>query len=385
MTLLPPGLRSRTAHGLTAAAARGRFALQVCAECGAAAYPPRDACARCLSARLAFRDLPAGGTVLAETTIRVSGDGYFRPRLPWRIGTVALDCGPSMVAHLHGEVAEGARVRMTWRLDRSGSAVAFAMPDPPTPQQQDDSQLREMTCDPRGRRVLVTDGRTDVGQAMARAMVAAGAATVFVGIAAPFAAEAALRALPQIEVLSLDITDGDSVAACAAAIGSRVDILVNTAGHPRPGGILEDTALATARAAMELRCFGLLRLAQALAPAMRAPAVAWVNLLSVQALMSWPDYAATATAEAACLSASQALRAALRGDGIRVVHVFAGPLDTESFQAVPPPKVTPAALAAATVAALAEGLEEVFVGDVARELRARLEVQPKAVERELGG
>jgi short-subunit dehydrogenase len=79
------------------------------------------------------------------------------------------------------------------------------------------------------------------------------------------------------------------------------------------------------------------------------------------------------------------LRAALRGDGIRVVHVFAGPLDTEWFQAVPPPKVTPAALAAATVAALAEGLEEVFVGDIAQELRARLEVQPKAVERELGG
>ena len=40
--LLPPHQRSRTALGLTAAAAEGRFALQVCAECDRATYPPRD-------------------------------------------------------------------------------------------------------------------------------------------------------------------------------------------------------------------------------------------------------------------------------------------------------------------------------------------------------
>ncbi len=89
--LLPQGLRSRTAHGLTAAAAEGRFALQVCADCGFTLYPPRDACPRCLSARVPFRDVPAGGTVLAETTIRTSTDVYFRERTPWRIGTVVLD------------------------------------------------------------------------------------------------------------------------------------------------------------------------------------------------------------------------------------------------------------------------------------------------------
>ncbi|MFP3339704.1 zinc ribbon domain-containing protein, partial [Micrococcus sp. SIMBA_131] len=41
---LPSGLRSRAALGLTAAAAEGRFMLQVCGECGALQYPPRDAC-----------------------------------------------------------------------------------------------------------------------------------------------------------------------------------------------------------------------------------------------------------------------------------------------------------------------------------------------------
>ena len=63
MPLLPQGMRSRTAHGLTAAAAEGRFALQVCRDCGAVIYPPRDACPRCLSARLPFRTSTDGGTL----------------------------------------------------------------------------------------------------------------------------------------------------------------------------------------------------------------------------------------------------------------------------------------------------------------------------------
>ena len=40
----------------------------------------------------------------AETTIRTSTDVYFRERMPWRIGTVQLDAGPSIVAHLHGDL-----------------------------------------------------------------------------------------------------------------------------------------------------------------------------------------------------------------------------------------------------------------------------------------
>ena len=85
--LLPQGVRSRTALGLTAAAAEGRFQLQVCADCSAVVYPPRDACPRCLSAKLPFRDVDNRGTLLAETTIRTSTDVYFRERMPWRIGT----------------------------------------------------------------------------------------------------------------------------------------------------------------------------------------------------------------------------------------------------------------------------------------------------------
>ena len=49
---LPPAGRSRIALGLTAAAAEGRFALQVCRACGTTQYPPREACHACLSITL---------------------------------------------------------------------------------------------------------------------------------------------------------------------------------------------------------------------------------------------------------------------------------------------------------------------------------------------
>jgi NAD(P)-dependent dehydrogenase (short-subunit alcohol dehydrogenase family)/uncharacterized OB-fold protein len=392
--LLPPGARSRTAKGLAAAAAEGRFALQVCAECGAVIYPPRDACPRCLSPRLPFRDVPRDGVLLAETVIAASTDPYFRERLPWPIGTVRLDAGPSIVTHLHGDVREGERVRMSLNLDKSGQAVAIALPPTATSHMADDRQWRELTCDPKFRRILVTDGRGRVGQAMALALSQAEAAIVFVGIAdpwKPFQGEAALRAIARVEIVPLDLTDTVSVGDLAGEIGGRVDIVVNTAEHVRPGGMLERNGLVVAREAIELRYFGLMRLAQSFGAALRArgadgvnSAAAFVNLLSVYALMNWPAFGAFSAAEAACLSAAQSLRAELRPGGIKVVNVFSGPLDTDWYETVPPPKVTPVALAAATVDALRRGLEDVYVGDVAEDVRARLAVNPKALERELG-
>lgn len=393
--LSPHAVRSRTAHGLTAAAAQGRFELQVCLDCKAVIYPARDACPVCLSARVPFAPVANGGTVLAETTVRVSTDSYFRERVPWRVGTVKLDVGPTVIAHLHGDVLEGERVRLEFKLDKSGAPVAIALPEKDTPNMADDPQLREMTCDPKFRRVLITDGRTAVGQAMAKAFADAGAAIVFVGIAdswKPFPGMESLRSIERVEIVPLDLTDTESVSEQAEQNGGRVDIIVNTAEHVRPGGLMGRHGLTVAREELDIRYLGLIRLAQAFGPAMRSrgadgvnSAAAFVNLLSVHALMNWPAYGCYSATEAACLSAAQCLRSELRPGGVKVMNVFFGPLETEWFQTIPPPKVMPAALASAVVDALKNGLEDVFVGDVAEDIRARLAVNPKALEREIVG
>jgi NAD(P)-dependent dehydrogenase (short-subunit alcohol dehydrogenase family)/uncharacterized OB-fold protein len=394
LPLLPQGARSRTAHGLTAAAAEGRFMLQVCAVCGHMPYPPRDACPRCLSARLAFNDANPNGKLLAETTIRVSTDPYFRERMPWRVGTVKLDAGPVIVAHLHGDAVEGERVKLALKLDKSGSAVMLALPAQETPHMHADPHLREMTCDLLYRRVLISDGRNAVGQAMAKAFSEAGSSIVFVGVAdpwKPFAGQAELSRIERVEIVPLDVTDTESVTEQAAQNGGRVDIVVNTAEHVRPGGIIERGNLNIARDEMDIRYLGMMRLAQAFGPALRFrgadgvnSAAAFVNLLSVHALMNWPAYGANSAVEAACLSAAQCMRAELRPGGVKVLNAFFGPLETEWFQTVPPPKLAPAALAKAVVAALKDGSEDIFVGDIAHDIKERLKDNPKALERELG-
>lgn len=393
--LYPQSIRSRTAHGLTLAAAEGRFELQTCDDCSTVFYPPRDACPKCLSDRVPFKPVDNRGTLLAETTIRTSTDPYFRERTPWRVGLTKLNAGPVILSHIHGDVLEGQRVRLDLKLDKGGAPVMIALPEKDTPNMADDPHLREMNCDPKFRRVLITDGRTPVGQAMAKAFSEAGSNIVFVGIAdpwKPFPGQDELKKIERVEIVPLDVTDSESVTEQAEQNGGRIDIVVNTAEHIRAGGIMQRHGVTVAREEMDVRYFGLMRLAQAFGPAMRGrgadgvnSATAFVNLLSVHALMNWPLYGAYSAAEAASLSAAQCLRAELRPGGVRVMNVFFGPLDTEWFQTVPPPKVAPAALAKAVVQALQRGLEDVFVGDIAEDIRARLAANPKALERELAG
>ncbi|WP_407277901.1 SDR family NAD(P)-dependent oxidoreductase [Aromatoleum evansii] len=393
---LPPASRSRAALGLARAAAEGRFEMQACADCGAVQYPPREVCGSCLSERLDWREVANGGTLIATTTLRHSNDAYFRERLPWRVGTVKMDAGPSVVAHVHEDCHEAGRVRLALKLDRSGQAVLHALPAEDTPNMNDSPQLRETHCDPKHRRVLVTDGRSTLGRAMVKALLDAGASTVFVGDPATWKADAGFDAFvasdPRLVPVALDVTDTDSVDRLAASIGAKVEILINTADHLRDGGVMHARDVGLARDAFDVNVLGLMRLAQAFGPTMcfRAAdgthgAVAWVNLLSIHALAALPARGAWSASKAAALSAALTLRAEFGGAGIRVMNVFPGPIDDEWEQLTPPPKLAPSTVAAAVVRGLRDGVEDLYVGDVAEELRARLRDNHKAVERELGG
>jgi NAD(P)-dependent dehydrogenase (short-subunit alcohol dehydrogenase family)/uncharacterized OB-fold protein len=389
---LPPQGRSRTAQGLTAAAALGEFSLQVCRHCQAVQYPPRDVCGKCLSPDLVWQGVDDRGTLIATTDIAISGETYFRERALWRTGLVAMDCGPSVLAHLHGDCQSEGRVRLTLKLDRLGRGVMVALPAQETPNMADDPILREHGCDPKFRRMLITDGDSPVGQALAAQAVQAGAELVFVGIARPwqpFPGREALAAMERVAVVPLDVTDTRSVEDLAVQIGSKVDILVNTAEHVRPGGSSHGREMQRIRDSMEINYFGLARLAQSFGPAMRGRAAdransacAWVNILSVYALANLAPFGSFSESKAAAYSLSQALRGEMQAAGIRVINLFPGPVDDEWHQTVPAPKVAPSALAGAIIEALKDGVEDVYVGDIARDIFARWRDNPKALERE---
>ena len=390
--LLPPDAHSRGGHALSAMAAWGELRLQTCAECGAVQYPPRDVCRACLSTDLPWRPVDPAGEIVAASTVRTSIDPYFRRLTPWRVCTVRLPAGVSVIAHRHGD-ASGA-VTLAPRLDRAGNAAMIALPRAATPNMGDDPILRELTAHPKHRRCLVTDGRGAVGQAVAHALVDAGAAKVFVGVAEgwkPFAGSGELDR-ERIETVPLDVTDERSVATLAAEIGGKTDILVNTAERVRPGGVTDRRGLALTRDEFETNVFGLMRLGQQFGPAMRARgadgtdnAVAFLHVLSVHALANdaASGFGAFNASQAAALSVLQALRAELRGGGVRVMGVLTGPPDDEWRAALPPPKVSPARLARTVVRALTDGIEESVVGETATDLVARWRENPGALHKEL--
>lgn len=346
MTALPPGNRSRTALRFTAAAAAGRFELQRCSACFALQYPPREACHRCLETRLEWTLQSGAGRLLSATVLRHSHIPYFRERLPWRIGLVALDDGPTVVAHLHQAVPDAlCSVRVTARLDRAGQGVLIAMSPTESIAMNDDVRLREMSSDPGGSRVLVTEPGSPFGQSLLRELKSAGAA----------------------EVLSAQLGGGQAAAAGQAP--ASLDIVIN---NPAAGG-----TDASAREQMDVHYFGLIRRWEELGPALLAPrgewpgTRAWVNILSLDALCNMPSQSTYSAAMAAAHSFSQGMRARSRSAGLRIVNVFAGPMTAEN-------------LARAVVRALIEGLEDVYPGEVAQEFLARWLQSPKALEREVG-
>lgn len=198
----PPAARSAAALGLLRGAATGRFVLQQCADCSSVQYPPRDACHACLGAELPWREVDPRGTLCAATTIRVSNEPYFQERLPWTIGIIAALAGPSIIAHLLPQCVVGDPVVLGLRLDASGRAVVVARPADvePTPVSaigngaiQADSSMEssgvletspadsDFFDNPAGRRVLVTDGCSDLGQYVVAALLERSAAYVTVG------------------------------------------------------------------------------------------------------------------------------------------------------------------------------------------------------------
>jgi NAD(P)-dependent dehydrogenase (short-subunit alcohol dehydrogenase family)/uncharacterized OB-fold protein len=387
--LLPPSARSRAALGLTAAAAQGRFELQVCEQCGALQYPPRETCVKCLSGQLTWRKHSGRGQLLAATTVHHSNHAYFRGHAPWHIGMVRLDGNVTVIAHLHhAGVRTRGDVVVRALLDRSGQGVLFAFPTQAASAAEPDSQVMEMTCMPQGKRVLVTDGSSPLGRALVEALLSAGAQTVWSGM--PVTAKTQATAGPKELHVSLEVTDAQSVATVAAELASRVDVLINNSEVHGTSAALGGSSLEVAQAQMNTHCWGMIRLADAFAPRLVARAheqhsrpTAWVNVLSMYALSSLPSHASFSASKAAALSFAQSLRAKLRSSGMRVLNVFPGPVDEPAFKDLPQPKLAPKALAHAIVEALKSGQEDCYPGEVAQDFMRRWREDPKLVELEL--
>ena len=229
---------------------------------------------------------------------------------------------------------------------------------------------------------LVTGANRGIGEAFVRALLAAGAAKVYVGArdpasAAHLAAEAPGRAVP----LRLDVTKPDQIGAAAAACGD-VSILVNNAGAFLNQRRIGADSLEAAREEMEVNYFGPVGLARAFAPILaKNGGGAIVNVLSSGGLVAVPAMGGYSPSKFAGRAATTCVRAELAGQGTQVTALIVGSVDTRMAAHVAGRKEKPEDIAAAGLTAIKRGIDELDTDAMAIEVRASLARDPKALER----
>ncbi|WP_306514457.1 SDR family NAD(P)-dependent oxidoreductase [Janibacter hoylei] len=176
---------------------------------------------------------------------------------------------------------------------------------------------------------LVTGASSGIGAATARALAAAGHEVVCAARRTDRIAD--LAAEIDGRAVTCDVTDAASVAALAAEIGDRLDVLVNNAGgafglDPVATGDVEDW-----RAMYEVNVIGTLRVVQALLPSLVAAEGIIVNVGSTAGRTSYEGGAGYTAAKHALATMTETMRLELVDQPVRITEIAPGMVHTEGF------------------------------------------------------
>jgi NAD(P)-dependent dehydrogenase (short-subunit alcohol dehydrogenase family) len=213
---------------------------------------------------------------------------------------------------------------------------------------------------------LVTGANRGLGQAFTQALLDRGAAKVYAAARDPGAVEVTdARVVP----VRLDITNLSDVAA-AAHDCTDASLVINNAGAMLQTPFLSAPDMSAARTEMETNYFGTLAMTRAFAPVLAAAGGgALVNVLSVVSWYAPPFNASYCASKSAEWALTNALRVELRGQGILVVGVHAGFIDTDMAATVQDSKISPSEVAAQTLDAVEKGQPEVLTDDWTRHVK----------------
>lgn len=132
---------------------------------------------------------------------------------------------------------------------------------------------------------------------------------------------------PGIEPVRLDVRDRDSIDEAVATVferAGRIDVLVNNAGATIIGAG-EETTLEDARQLFDTNFFGVMRMTQAVLPAMRAQRSGRIiNISSVLGFLPAPFMSVYAATKHAVEGYSESLDHEVRNFGVRVIVVEPG-------------------------------------------------------------
>lgn len=165
---------------------------------------------------------------------------------------------------------------------------------------------------------LVTGASAGIGEATARALLAAGYQVFGTYRKAPE------RRIDRVRYLQCDVTSDASIEAVVAQVlesSQRIDLLVNNAGIGLVAGA-EESSIEQAKALFDVNLFGAIRMAQAVLPAMRRQRSGRiVNLSSILGVIPSPYSALYASTKHAMEGYFESLDHEVRVFGIRTVLV----------------------------------------------------------------
>ena len=169
----------------------------------------------------------------------------------------------------------------------------------------------------KGKRVLVTGASKGIGRACVELLEKEGCTVL-----------GASRSISGPNTKALDISERGAPEALADWAGD-LDILVNNAGAI-PGGDLLKVDEATWRKAWDLKLFGYINLTRAVYARMKAKKRGViVNIIGSAGEKMNAAYVAGSTANAGIMAFTKALGGASHADGIRVVGINPGPVETD--------------------------------------------------------
>ena len=180
----------------------------------------------------------------------------------------------------------------------------------------------------KGMRVLVTGGSKGIGKACAAAFVEEGA-TVMIAARDPNTLATAAEAIGgDTRFRATDLAArGEAERLCEWA--GDIDILVNNAGAI-PGGDLLKVDEDTWRKAWDLKVFGYINLTRAVYAKMKARrAGVIVNILGAAGERLNPAYVCGSAGNASLYAFTRTLGGVSHADGVRVLGVSPGPVETE--------------------------------------------------------
>jgi len=226
--------------------------------------------------------------------------------------------------------------------------------------------------------VLVTGANGGIGTQFVYDALARGASKVYATARSPREWDD-----DRIVPLRLDVTDPASIAAAVEAAGD-VTLVVNNAGaNPASASLLQITE-SDIRANMEINFFGPVMLARAFAPLLAATPGS--TLVDVHSVASWYAFGGVySAAKAALWSATNSLRLELGPQGVHVVGVHMGYVDTAMAAHAEGPKMTPIELVQKVYAAVESDEFEVVADATSAGVKAALSAPLEALYPEIRG